>query len=111
MAWQRNDALNLNANTRSEWNKAEEIKIKIDEEKEKWLRGLPRFWEGDQIDALPEHLDLIGPTGVFGCCPFAEGSEEEVLKVDFFKAIWNDPEVLWIMSTLARDPAGFSRLP
>ena len=111
LARQRHGAMETWKEMKSEWKKAEEMKLWIDEEKDNRLRGLPRFREGDQIDAAPEHLDLIGHSGVFGRCPLAENTEDEVLKVDFFKAIRNDPDVLKIMSTLARDPAGVSRLP
>ena len=37
-----------------------------------------------------------------------ENSQDEILKVDYFKALRNDIEIIKIMSTLARDPAGVS---
>ncbi len=95
--------------------KAEELRQTIEEEKERRVNELPRFRPEDQIDAEEQHLELL--RDIFDSLPrfvkrtTGQEMEGHVASIDFFVQIRRDPQVKTILTTLAREPDGVSRLP
>ena len=94
---------------KSEREKADELKKAIRDEKERRVRHLPRFRPEDQIDAEKEHIELF--RDIFDALPRFEDREDAVETLDFFVALRKDPVIQRILTTLAREPSGVSRIP
>ncbi len=48
---------------------------------------------------------------IFDACPRFEGSDLEVEAIDFFVRIRKDPQIKRLLTTIAREPEGISRIP
>jgi len=88
-------------------NHEEEFKSLLETEKERRLQELPKLRPQDLIDISEAHLGLL--KGIFDNQPKVAGNS--VATVSFFMALRKHKEVRGILSALARDPEGHSRLP
>ena len=76
-------------------------------DQEEILEKIPRLREEDKIDATQEHIDLIHD--IYDSIPRVEGTDF-VLKLEFFMTVRKDPQIRKIMTAIAREPDGKSRI-
>ena len=76
-------------------------------ENEEILDKVPRLREEDKIDANDEHINLIHD--IFDSIPRLEGTNS-VIKLEFFLTIYKDPQIKRILTAIAREPDGKSRI-
>lgn len=92
-----------------EVNQQAEMKTLIEQEKERRLEELPKLREADQIDITEKQLRLI--KDIFDTVPRVGATKDAVNVLSLFLTIRKDPQIRLINTTVARDPAGCSRIP
>lgn len=89
------------------YDQEEEFKTLLEAEKERRLQDLPKLRPQDQIDISEEQIQLI--KGIFDSQPKQAGNA--INTVTFFMALRKNPHIRKILTAIARDPEGHSRLP
>ena len=69
----------------------------------------PRLRPADKIDITEEQLVVI--KNIFDSVPRASGGRDSVQTLTMFMTFRKDPRVRALNTAIARDPAGFSRVP
>jgi len=80
-----------------------------DEKARRVSKSIPKFRPEDHIDADERSLELI--QDIFDSCPWFEEKEDQVSILDFFVKIRKDPQIKWILTAVAWEPEGMSKLP
>ena len=81
--------------------------LKDTDEQRAVLDEVPRLREEDEIDADQQYIDLI--MDIYDALPRVEGTED-VYKDEFFLTLRKDPQIRKILTTIAREPDGKSRI-
>lgn len=82
-------------------------KIEESDEEKLILEKVNRLREEDKIDTDQEHIDLI--QDIYDSIPRVQGLEA-IYKIEFFLTIRKDPQIRKLLTTIAREPDGKSRI-
>ena len=98
---EKSSQANKNADKNEDFDPEAEFKSLLEQEKERRLKALPKLRPADQIDISEKHLQMI--KDVF------DGNKNQN-GVSFFVQVRKSPQLKQLLSAIARDPEGTSRI-